>query len=65
MPNGKRAGEKCIHLSESNLCSIFNDPSRPNVCGSFQANIDICGKDREEAVSLIRWFEKQTNPITA
>lgn len=60
MPNGKKAGERCIHLN-NNLCSIFGHPDRPKVCSSFQADIEICGTNKEEATNLIRWFEKATS----
>jgi hypothetical protein len=60
MPNGKPTGVRCIHLTENNLCSIFDHPSRPKVCGSFPAMEDICGKDREEAFKLINELELQT-----
>lgn len=60
MPNGKPAGVRCIHLTEDNLCSLFNNPSRPKVCSSFPAMEDICGKDRNEAFNLIRNLELQT-----
>jgi uncharacterized protein len=60
MQNGKPAGVKCVHLTENNLCSIFNNPSRPNVCSSFPAMKDICGDSREEAFRLIRTLEIET-----
>ena len=60
MPNGKPAGVACIHLKDS-MCAIFNHPDRPKVCGSFQASLDICGTNKEEATALIRWYEKETS----
>ncbi|MCK9818061.1 YkgJ family cysteine cluster protein, partial [Pseudomonas sp. MAFF 302046] len=33
MPNGKPAGERCIHLSVEHLCALFGRPERPPVCG--------------------------------
>ena len=60
MPNGKKAGERCIHLV-GNLCGIFGSHTRPAVCSSFQASYDVCGNSHEEAVSNIRWLEKATS----
>ena len=60
MPNGKKAGERCIHLKDS-LCSLFGSPTRPLVCSSFQANADICGSNYEESSKKIQWYERQTS----
>lgn len=60
MPDGKPAGVRCIHLI-GNLCGIFGSEDRPKVCGSFQADLSICGNTKAEAVELIRWYEKQTS----
>lgn len=59
MSNGKKAGEKCIHLV-NNLCGIFGQPDRPSVCSSFKADVEICGNNYNEAVKRIRWFEQET-----
>ena len=59
MPNGKKAGERCIHLQDS-LCSLFGLPTRPQVCSSFQANEDICGSTYEESSQKIQWYERMT-----
>jgi uncharacterized protein len=53
MPGGKAVGERCIHLDEKNLCRLFNDPSRPKVCGDFKAEPDFCGNNREEAFKIL------------
>lgn len=62
MPNGKPAGVRCKWLGTDNLCIMFNNPLRPAVCGSFQADISICGTNKEEATKLIRWYERATQP---
>lgn len=63
MPGGKPAGLPCIHLNSNNLCNLFNSPTRPAVCSSFQYDIAICGKSANEARQLIRWYEKETSPL--
>lgn len=61
-PLGKPAGQRCLHLMDNNLCGLFNDPRRPAVCSSFQADLDICGTNYQQAVHRIRWYEKATKP---
>lgn len=58
MPEGKPAGVRCIHLLDDYRCALFNDPSRPKVCGDYQAEEDFCGKDREEAIQIISSLER-------
>jgi len=60
MPHGKPAGERCLHLSEANLCRLFGQASRPAVCGAFQADPAVCGDSREQAIQLIGWLEQAT-----
>jgi uncharacterized protein len=54
MPYGKRAGVRCIHLLEDFRCALYGDSSRPKVCSGFRAEEDFCGKDREEALKILR-----------
>ena len=60
MPNGKAAGERCVHLSPEALCALFGQPERPAVCGAFQADPQVCGESREEAIRLLGWWEEMT-----
>lgn len=60
MPDGKPAGERCIHLSAFNLCDLFGKPERPAVCSGFKADIEVCGGDRDEAIRIIGWWEQMT-----
>lgn len=60
MPNGKPAGERCLHLSVDLLCTIFGHAERPAVCSGFAADIEVCGSSREEAIRLIGWLERAT-----
>ncbi|AZL69759.1 MULTISPECIES: YkgJ family cysteine cluster protein [Pseudomonas] len=60
MPQGKPAGERCLHLSIDNLCALFGKPERPKVCGGFKAEVDVCGNDRDEAIRIIGWLEQMT-----
>lgn len=58
MPNGKPAGVRCIHLSDDNRCLIFDSPDRPQVCADFQAEPEVCGKSRKEALEILSFLER-------
>ncbi|WP_397448412.1 YkgJ family cysteine cluster protein [Pseudomonas sp. NA-150] len=60
MPNGKPAGERCLHLSVELLCDLFGQPERPSVCSAFAPNEDSCGSSQAEAIRLIGWWEQAT-----
>lgn len=64
MPNGKPAGVRCLHLTEENLCALFERPERPAVCGEYQPSPDFCGESREGAMRLISAAELLTRPKT-
>jgi hypothetical protein len=53
MADCKRAGERCIHLTEDYRCALYGDPSRPAVCSDFKAEEEFCGRDREEAMRIL------------
>lgn len=57
MPEGKPAGVPCIHLTADFKCGIFNHPDRPKVCADFQADPDVCGKSRDEALDILEGLE--------
>ncbi|MCI8212388.1 hypothetical protein AUC61_22915 [Pseudomonas sp. S25] len=60
MPDGKPAGERCLHLSLDMLCAIFGQLERPAVCSQFMAAQDVCGVDQADAIRLITWWEEAT-----
>ncbi|MGV8916628.1 MAG: YkgJ family cysteine cluster protein [Pseudomonas sp.] len=60
MPNGKAAGERCLHLSVELLCGLFGQSVRPLVCSAFTANADVCGSNQADAIRLIGWWEQAT-----
>ncbi|MDN3377246.1 MULTISPECIES: YkgJ family cysteine cluster protein [unclassified Pseudoalteromonas] len=60
MPQGKKAGERCIQLDNNNLCKLFGDESRPKVCSDFSAAIDVCGTTNAQALQLITELEQMT-----
>lgn len=60
MPNGKPAGERCLHLLADQRCAIFHSPERPAVCAGFKAEASVCGSTAEEALRIIGWLEGET-----
>lgn len=60
MPFGKPAGERCLHLSETNLCDLFGNPARPAVCSEFKADQLFCGSTRDDAIHVLGWLEQAT-----
>jgi uncharacterized protein len=57
MPKGKKAGERCIHLTNDYICGIFTSPERPTVCASFMAEELVCGQNRKEALKMLTELE--------
>ncbi|HBS86374.1 MAG: hypothetical protein A2W91_19360 [Bacteroidetes bacterium GWF2_38_335] len=51
MPDGKPSGTKCIHLDQDLRCSIYE--TRPKVCRDFTAELLFCGKNADEAKSIM------------
>jgi len=62
MPGGKPAGVRCVHLDEQLRCALFGDPRRPRACADFQAEPAVCGENRDEALSRLRWLEAESLP---
>lgn len=62
MPDGKPAGVPCVQLDEQGRCRLFGRPERPAFCVSLQPAADLCGEDREQALSLIGEMERATRP---
>ena len=60
---GKRAGERCLHLTLENRCGIFSDPLRPAVCASLKPRLDMCGENREFALHYLGQLELHTAPV--
>ncbi|MGD9940377.1 MAG: YkgJ family cysteine cluster protein [Clostridia bacterium] len=63
-PDGKPEGVACPHLDQDLRCLLFGYPERPDFCTSLQPSADMCGKSREEALSLITAMEKATKPAS-
>ncbi|SNR90376.1 hypothetical protein SAMN05192560_1684 [Methylobacillus rhizosphaerae] len=62
MPQGKKAGERCVQLDQQNRCLIFGQPERPAVCASLQADPEMCGSSNTYAFTWLTALEQQTEP---
>lgn len=62
MPDGKPAGVRCVQLDERNLCRLFGDARRPQVCGGLQPSLEMCGDTREQAMVFLMRLERETAP---
>ena len=62
MPNGKPAGIACVQLDGQFRCKIFGQPNRPACCSGLQASIDMCGNNRDEALTMLQQLEVLTRP---
>lgn len=62
MPNGKPANVYCVQLDEALRCKLFGQPSRPKVCGNLSACQEMCGEDRQQALTWLLDLEQATAP---
>jgi uncharacterized protein len=57
MPDGKKAGVRCINLKDDYRCAIYNDPGYPKVCSGFRAEPEFCGSNQAEAMKILYSLE--------
>jgi uncharacterized protein len=62
MPNGKRAGERCVHLDAANRCVLFGKPERPQFCIDLKPELAMCGATGDEAMAILTTLERATHP---
>lgn len=56
----KPAGVPCPHLTVDLRCAIFTDPARPDCCAGLQPSVEMCGSDREQALTWLSRLEALT-----
>lgn len=61
MPQGKRAGERCIQLDGQDRCRIFGRPDRPAVCASLRPSAEMCGPTTGHAFAWLTRLEALTS----
>ena len=62
MPNGKKAGERCVQLMPDMRCAIFGRPERPAFCASLRPAQEMCGATAAEAMAHLAALELATRP---
>ena len=62
LSQGKPSGTVCPQLSSDFRCLVFEKVERPACCAGLQANSEMCGDTREEALQYLYWLEKETAP---
>jgi len=62
MPQGKRAGERCVQLLPDMRCAIFGQPERPAFCVSLRPSEDMCGTGARDAMARLDALELATRP---
>ena len=62
MPQGKRAGVRCVQLDQANHCRIFGQLGRPAVCSGLAASAQMCGTDAAQALAFLTRLEYLTLP---
>ena len=62
MQKGKPAGVRCVNLSDSNTCTIYNRKDYPEVCRDLKPAEEMCGSSFEEAFAYLSRLEKLTRP---
>ncbi|OED35340.1 hypothetical protein AB833_30735 [Chromatiales bacterium (ex Bugula neritina AB1)] len=60
MPKGKPAGDRCVHLGDGEGCRLFGDARRPAFCVALQANLEMCGDNREYAMHYLSRLDQLT-----
>jgi len=62
MPNGKKAGVRCVNLSVDNRCILHNSVDYPKVCRSLTPSEEMCGSCFAEALAYLENLEILTAP---
>jgi Fe-S-cluster containining protein len=62
MQGGKKAGVRCVQLTQDNRCKLFGKPERPGVCVSLRPSSELCGNSNDEAMAYLEYLEKMTAP---
>ena len=60
MPQGKKAGQRCVHLDVNQRCELFGDSRRPEYCSTFAAEPEVCGESLEQALVILAELELST-----
>jgi len=62
MPDGKKAGVRCLNLLDDNTCKIHELANYPAVCRNLRPSKEMCGETDAEAFEYLRDLEELTKP---
>jgi hypothetical protein len=62
MPEGKKAGIRCVNLLGNNTCSIYDAMEYPAVCANLKSSLEMCGKTDNHAFAYLTKLEELTRP---
>lgn len=62
LPQGKAAGQPCVHLDNALRCRIFTQADRPGVCAGLQPSKEMCGDTTAQAMLFLQRLEQATAP---
>jgi len=62
MPAGKPAGVPCVQLDDALRCKLFGSPARPSFCIGLQPSAEMCGDERQHAITWLTSLERATRP---
>ncbi len=62
LPDGKRAGERCPHLTDDVRCALFGRAERPATCVGLRPSAEMCGDSASEALATLVTWERLTAP---
>ena len=62
LPQGKAAGERCLHLRADNTCALYGQPQRPPVCRNLRPSREMCGDSFAHALDYLQRLEELTRP---
>lgn len=63
MARGKPAGVACVQLDEQLRCKLFGKPERPAFCVSLRPSMEMCGNNRDQALTFLLALEAATQPL--
>ncbi len=62
MPQGKPAGMPCAQLTDDARCRLYGRPERPAFCTGLRPSAEMCGADRQSALTWLTALEAATRP---
>jgi len=65
VPGVRRVGRRQKVSSGDRFLRMFGKPERPDVCARLRPTFEMCGVDRDEAMTLLGAMEEATSPLVS